>query len=297
MKQITAWCAGLLTLAVLSSSALADKFWGDGSPDWGAASPALFRFDTISGTVETTYTYSDWSWIMDVEYAPGNILYAVHNTTADVYDFKLAKVDASTGTVLSDTLLNTLTGTDYPTWNALQYYNGKLYGIENNSWGSGYSAGLKRGYVYETTLAGNGDPLSVTLGAYMGPAPDGALAYRNGTFYASDWKSDTSSWIKTSTDIMNTNFSGTVGTSPGGFIAGWDFENDGDLLGVSWNNDFNVYKIDLATGSETALYNLQSQLPGNLTMYGGLTIPEPSTIAQLGLAVLALLILRSRRAS
>jgi len=272
----------MILLLCLYSAASADIFWGSGSPGWGVASPALFKFDTGTGTVQTTYTYSTWSWIMDVEYAPGNVLYAVHNTTANSYSFSLAKINAATGVVISDTPLDNLTTVDSSMFNALEYQNGKLYGVEN--WSS------KRGYTYEITLDGSDDPVSAALGAYVGAAPDGALAYKDGVYYASDWKTDSSSRIMTSANIMTTNFSESGSTSPVGLIAGWDFETDGDMLGVSWYYDFNVYQINLTTGAATALYNLKSQLPSNLTMYSGLTdVPEPATMALLSLGGLALL--------
>jgi hypothetical protein len=294
MRRLT--FATVCVAAVLTAAtASADLFWGGGSPDWGVPGPALFQLDTATGTVGTTYVYSDWNWIMAAQYAPGNTLYVSHNTIGDEYAFKLARIDAATGAVLSDTPLSALTGTDYPQWNALEYLGGKLYGVENCSFGSGYTAGALRGYTYQVDLDVNGDPTSATLGAYVGGAPDGALAYRSGTWYASDWKTDTSSWIKKTTDIMNTDFTADVGTSPVGLIAGWDFESDGDMLGVSWYYDFNVYQIDPSTGAATALYNLGSQLPAQLTMFGALTAtPEPASAVLLGLGLVAGVLLRRR---
>ncbi|MFA6175481.1 MAG: PEP-CTERM sorting domain-containing protein, partial [Phycisphaerae bacterium] len=160
------------------------------------------------------------------------------------------------------------------------------------------SANSNRGHVYEVGLNGSGDPTSVTLGAYIGgyPAPDGALAYRDGVWYASDWRTDHSSWIAQTTDVINTNFTESVSTSPVGLIDGWDFEVDGDLLGVSWwantgipSDDFNVYKINPLTGSATALFNIKSQLPSNIESLSGLTaVPEPATMCLLGLGGLLL---------
>jgi hypothetical protein len=298
--------AAAVALLGFGGVAQADMFWGSASvkQSTSATGSVLFNLDTATGTVGTTYTYSDWNIIMDVTCAPGNTLYAVHNTTGSVanfYDFKLAKIDATTGAILSDTSLRTLTGMDQPQWNALEYYDGKLYAVEN-SWYEGSASYAQRGYIYEVGLDGSGDPTSVALGAYIGgyPAPDGALAFRNGTWYASDWKNDHSSWIKTTNDVMNTNFTANVGTSPIGLIDGWDFEADGDLLGVSWwantgtaSDDFNVYKIDPTTGNAVALYNLRSQLPSNIESLSGLSaapVPEPFTIllGALGLGVAGL---------
>ncbi len=313
MKRSMITMVSLVALMFTAGMASADQFWGSASvaPSTTNGGAILFELDTETGTVGTTLVYSDWNLILDATCAPGNILYVVHNTTgslANYYDFKLAKVNATTGAILSDTSVSTLTttillGSTNPEWNALEYHDGKLYAVEN-SWKEGSVDYDQRGYIYEVSLDGSGDPASVTLGAYIGgaPAPDGALAYKDGTWYASDWKTDHSSWIKTTTDIMNTNFTATVGTSPVGLIDGWDFEADGDLLGISWMangsgpsaDDFNVYKIDPVTGSATALFNIQSQLPVGINALSGLSaVPEPATMSLLALGGLALI--RRRR--
>jgi hypothetical protein len=287
MKKLITICAVATMMLVISSVAQADLFWGDGSPNYnsGNTGPALFQLDTATGTVGKTYTYSSWNWIMDVEYAPGGILYVSHNTTAVTDNMKIAKVDAATGTVLSDTSIAGFLGQTKSQVNALEFVNGKLYGVENATSGS-----TIRGYALEIGLDGSGDPIFATKGAYVGGAPDGALAYKDGIWYASDWKSNTSSWIKTTTDIMNTNFTAGVGTSPVGLFAGWDFDKTGNLLGVNWNGDFKVYQINLTTGVAASLgYDIKSQLPSQITMLGGLTTPEPATICLLGLGALSLI--------
>ena len=180
MKKLITICA---VLVLIAGMAQADLFWGSASVPWGSAGPVIFKLDTSTGTVGTTYTYSNWSYIMAATYAPGNILYAVHNNTgasADLYNFKLAKIDATTGTVLSDIPVANFSGTDYPQWNALEYNSGKLYAVENSTaaayhataypnWNG--SANSNRGHVYEVGLNGSGDPTSVTLGAYIGGYP------------------------------------------------------------------------------------------------------------------------------
>ena len=309
MRRFMIAALGVAAVLLTTGVASADMFWGSASvPQQTGTGSVLFKLDTATGIVGTTYAYSDWNIIMDVTCAPGNILYAVHNTPGtgndNFYNFKLAKVDAATGTILSDTSLRTLTGMDQPQWNAMEYNNGKLYAVEN-SWYTGSASYDKRGYIYEVGLNGSGDPTSATLGAYIGgyPAPDGALAYRDGTWYASDWRTDHSSWVAETADVMNTNFTENVSTSPVGLMDGWDFEADGDLLGVSWwantgtpSDDFNVYKINPLTGSATALFNIKSQLPSNIESLSGLSaVPAPGTLALLGIGGLGLLAYARRR--
>jgi hypothetical protein len=290
----------ILCVVVCAGGASADMFWGAASSEESANSstasnPVLFSLDTATGTVGTIYRFDTWRTILDVTWAPGNILYAVHSNTSDLNankTFMLARVNANNGAILSDTVINTLTGTDLPAWNALEYYNGDLYAVEN-SWRGGGTAEAQRGHVYDVDLNGSGDPISAALGAYIGgyPAPDGALAYHEGTWYASDWRDDAphaSSWIRTTTNITSGNFSAdgaSVNTEPIGYFDGWDFETDGDLLGVSWMASYgmNVYQIDLATGNPTALWDLRSQLPGDIISFSGLTAtPEPISMVMLG---------------
>ncbi len=293
-----------LTLAVaaavfVATQASADLFWGSAAPQWDGSNPVIFQFDTITGTVGTKYQYSDWMWIISVAAAPNNNLYAVHNTTADKYGFKLARIDASTGAVLSSKPLNSIVSSSGYDWNALHYHAGKLYAVENS--------GVNRGRVYEISLDSSGDPLSGVLGAYIGPVPDGALTFKDGLWYASDWRNNSSSYIQTTTNIASGTFAPLAGgpgyTTGVGLVDGWDFDSSGRLLAVSWSNqDFNVYNIDLPSGNATALYNLQSQLPSNLNRLTGLSapaapIPEPVFFqmgAMLGLGGLGLLRFRRR---
>ena len=213
----------------------------------------------------------------------GDYLYASHNTLSDPYNFQIAKINRATGAVLSDTYVKSWLGVSYSQVNALDWNGGNLYGVENST-----SYNSNRGRAVMVSIGSTGDPVGASYGAVVGGAPDGALEYDNGTWYASDWRTGSSSWIKKSTDIMGTNFAATNSTSGVGLVSGWEFDDAGHLLGVSWYYDFHVYDINLDTGVATSLgYDLRSQLPGNITMMGGLSevVPEPLTMLGVFLGV------------
>ena len=89
MKRSIIAVLGVSAVMFIAGMASADQFWGAASSEESANSstahdPVLFKLDTATGTVGTIYTYSDWRTILDVTYAPGNILYAVHSTTSDL---------------------------------------------------------------------------------------------------------------------------------------------------------------------------------------------------------------------
>ncbi len=307
-----------LSLVLSGSVASADLFWGTGSVDWyytGNRGAVIFQFDTTTGTVNKVYEYSQWKWLSAISVGPANSLYVAYNPFGSSHLIAgIARVDAATGNVLSTKPIKDLTGTDYPYWNSLHFLNGKLYGVENNGWGSGYTAGQQRGRIYEVTLDGAGNPVSATLGAFLGPVPDGALTYRHGVWYGSDWKTDASSNIKTGINAANTSevFSTLGSTSGVGSISGWDFTSAGDLLAVSYKpkaadptlDIYDVFKIDLPSGNATKLYNLNALNPGkfhsDIIWIGGLAaapIPEPVFFqmgALLGLGGLSMLRLRRR---
>ncbi len=287
MRYLGILAAVGMVLAVTATAGATGLMWGSASPDWnsGNLGPVIFMFDSATGSVNQTFQFGSWNWIMAVADS-GDYLYASHNTASDYGNMKIAKIDRTTGAILSDTAINGFLGTTYSQVNSLDYVGGTLYGVENCTWDTTY-----RGHAVGISLGAGGDPSGAVVGASIGAAPDGALDYHNGQWYASNWKSDSpaSSWIKTTGDIMNTDFSNTVATSGIGFVSGWEFDVNGSLLGVTWNyNNFHVYSFDLGTGAATDLgYNMKSQLPSNITMMGGMSevVPEPLTMAGLALGI------------
>jgi hypothetical protein len=280
-------------LGVIVGTAGATTMWGIGSPDWqyGASgpSPVVFSFDTLTGTISQTFTFSSENWMWTAGIADsGTYLYVAHNQydTAKsqlTHDFAIAKVDRATGAVLSDTRISGFLGQTYSQVNALDFKDGKLYAVENATSGSAL-----RGDALEIKLDVNGDPIGTTVGAYVGAYPDCGLDYHDGVWYATWWRTDNSSWVATSSDIMNTNFSSTMYTKPVGLIDGLEFDDSRNaFIAVSWyDTGLHVYSLD-GSWNTTSLYSLQSQLPGDITQLNGLSevVPEPLTMMGLTLGL------------
>ena len=310
--------AGLL-LSMGTTALAAVELWGTGSPDWGSGasgpSPVIFKFDTSTGTINTTFSFTtnNWMWASGVADS-GQYLYASHNTYdtvegyLDTHDFKIAKIDRTTGAVISDTSISGFLGQTYSQVNALDFKDGKLYAIENASSGS-----TLRGYAMEIGLDTLGDVNGATQGAYVGPYPDAGLDYHDGLWYATSWgypggSSQQGSLVYTSPNIMTTAFTQVgTGVTGIGMIDGWEFDNAGSLFGVSWYDaDYSamsVYDINTSTSQWTAtsLSDLSSQLPRSITNLNGLSdvIPEPGTIfvwGLLGLVAAGYGVWRRRRA-
>ena len=192
----------LLTIITIScvmlcmvSIAGAGELWGTGSPDWAYAasgpSPVIFKFDTATGVIGTTFSFGahNWMWISGLADS-GKYLYASHNIynlkteprSPDTHDFKIAKINRYTGAVLSDTSIAGFLGQTLSQVNALEFNDGRLYGVENATSGS-----TIRGYAMEILLDANGDVVGATKGAFVGPYPDCGLDYYNGVWYATSW--------------------------------------------------------------------------------------------------------------
>jgi hypothetical protein len=258
----------------------------------------IFKFDTSTGVVDSdvfTFEAENWMWISGFADSGGEYLYASHNTYdidessyLDTHDFKIAKIDRVTGAVLSDTSIAGFLGQTFSQVNALDFYDGKLYGVENATSGS-----IIRGYAMEILLDANGDVAGAALGAFVGPYPDCGLDFHDGLWYATSWgytpAKKEGSIVYTSPDIMNVNFT-QVGTGKSavqgiGMIDGWEFDQDGNLFAVSWYDPppvgdwiaTEVYSINLTTtgGTATFLYDLGAQLPATVTWLSGLSDVAP----------------------
>jgi hypothetical protein len=306
MKKLITICVVLCMVNVAG----AGELWGTGSPggddtpwnETSGASPVIFKLDTSTGTINTTFNFTtnNWMWINGIADS-GQYIYASHNTydTASGYsdyaDLKIAKINRTTGAVLSDTSISGFLGQTYSQVNALDFVNGKLYGVENATSGS-----TIRGYALDIGLNANGDVVGAATGAYVGPYPDCGLDYHDGLWYATSWGypgggSKEGSLVYTSPDIMNTAFTQVgTGVTGMGMIDGLEFDDAGNLFGVSWYGaDYSataVYGINTSTWAATSLYDLSSQLPSSIVSLDGLSdVPEPATMCLLGLGALSLI--------
>lgn len=279
-------------------SANATVMWGASAPEWGTGSPDIFKVDTSTGQVVTgsKWSYSGYNWIMGM-CDGGNYLYATADKDSDQGQMLVHKIDKSSGAILTSTNVADLLGTDYSHINALEYYDGKLYGVENCTWDATY-----RGNVIEMALDASGDVTAATAGAYVGLAPDGALDIWNGTAYASTWKSGGDpgeSWIATlgvgGLGNPGNSFDKTLFTTPAsGLMDGWQMYQ-GNLISVSWQNT-GLYQIDPATGSTTTLFSSMTGLTSGHSPAGlDRVIPEPGTCLLLGVGLGALVLIRRRR--
>ncbi|MBD3237920.1 MAG: PEP-CTERM sorting domain-containing protein [Candidatus Eisenbacteria bacterium] len=295
MRVLLALFAALL---LVGASANATIMWGASAPGWGTGSPDIYQVDTGTGQVVTgsKWSYSGYNWIMGM-CDGGSYLYATADLDSDQGQMLVHKIDKSSGAILTSTNVAGLLGTDYSHINALEYYDGKLYGVENCTWDETY-----RGNIIEMTLDASGDVTAATAGAYVGLAPDGALDIWGGTAYASTWKSGGDpgeSWIATLgvADLGDSgkNFDRTLYTTPAsGLMDGWQMYQ-GNLISVSWQNT-GLYQIDPTTGNTTTLFSSITGLTCGHSPAGlDRVIPEPGTYLLLGLGLGSLVLIRRRR--
>ena len=292
MKKLLTILAVVGLILVGSSPAGAGELWGTGSPDWGSGangpSPVIFKFDTSTGSISMTFRFenSNWMWISGLADS-GKYLYASHNTYntdpetyLDTHDFKIAKINRYTGEFISETSIAGFLGQMLSQVNALDFHDGRLYGVENAT-----SESTIRGYAIEILLDPNGNVFGATLGAYIGPYPDAGLDFHDGLWYATSWghtptPKKQGSIVYTSPNIMSTPFT-QVGTGDSavqgiGMIDGWEFDEDGNLFAVSWYDPSDwvateVYSINMSTRQATFLYDLSPQLPPSIISLDGLS--------------------------
>lgn len=294
MSKILTVLSILGLIVVCSSVGVAQVLWGTGSPDWGSGasgpSPVIGQFNTASGTIIKSYSFSgnNWMWISGLADS-GRFLYASHNTyninpssSMDTHDFKIAKIDRYTGAVLSDVSIAGYLGQTWSQVNALDFHSGNLYGVENLSWPD---PNPYRGYAMEITLNAAGDVIGAARGAFVGPYPDCGLDFYDGLWYATSWGYSgppkmEGSIVYTSPDIMNTPFIQVgSGATPGvkgiGMIDGWEFDKTGRLFAVTWYpapfSATAVYEINPATMTASLLYDLSPQLPESIISLDGLS--------------------------
>ena len=85
MKKLITIITIICVMLCMVSVAGAGELWGTGSPDWGygasGPSPVIFKFDTSTGIISTTFSFEtyNWMWISGLADS-GKYLYASHNT-------------------------------------------------------------------------------------------------------------------------------------------------------------------------------------------------------------------------
>lgn len=295
MRRIAVFMA---TLLLAATAAQASVMWASSSPGWGTSGPEIFQLDTGTGQVVagSKWAYSEYNWIMDVADA-GDYLYASMDLMSAQGNMAIAKISRSSGTILSTTYVSSLLGTSYSHINALEMVDGKLYGVENSTWDDTY-----RGNVIEMALDAAGDVMSASVGAFVGIAPDGALDFVNGTFYASSWKSGGNpgeSWIATigAADVgdASKSFAHDIYTTPAkGLMSGWQYHN-GEFVSVSWQNN-GLYGIDPVTGvTETKISSISGLSSGQTLSGLDRVIPEPTSFLLIGVGLVSVVLLRRRR--
>lgn len=290
MKRTLIILSVLVLILVGNNAASAAQLWGTGSPAWGSGSsgpsPVIFMFETSTGQINRTTTFDSYNWMWISGLADGGkYLYASHNTyntdpltNRDTHDFKIAKINKSTGAVLSDTSVAAFLDQDLSQVNALDFHEGRLYAVENATSGS-----TIRGYAVQVLLDLDGDVIGAIKGAYVGDYPDCGLDFHNGLWYATSWGYTPGglegSIVYTSPDIMTTSFT-QVGTGNSavegmGMINGWEFDDGGNLFAVTWysvpNSATAVYRINTTTWQATLLNDLASQLPTTIISLDGLS--------------------------
>lgn len=286
----------ILLFFLLSGVAQAVTMWASASSTTSAESE-IFKLDTSTGKVVAG---SKWSYTGNYggsAVAPmsiadsGDYLYGAgiwySNYSA------IQKLDRTTGASLgSQQFVGGWNQYSFAHLNALEYANGKLYAVDNTTVG----ANSHRGHVIEMTLDASGDVDTVSVGAYIGAAPDGALEYREGNFYASSWKSGgdpgVSSIMKIdAADIGDStkSFTELSSTTPAsGLMDGWQFDSNGDLIAVSWQND-GLYSINPTTGGTTTVASSINGVSSGYDMSGlDAVVPEPTTWLLFGTGLLGL---------
>lgn len=277
--------AGLILLGSSPAGAAPGVvMWGVGNPAGTVSgqSPVIFKFDSSLGDLPTvTFGFDALNWMSIKGLADsGKYLYASQNTYDNPSEFRIAKIDRSTGAALTSTSIFGWLGQTNSQVIALKIKDGKLYGVENAM----SSGSTLRGYAIEIHLNASGDVIGATPGAYIGPSPDGALTFYDGLWYATSHGLqpngvDGGSVIFTSPNIMTTAFTqvGSGNSAVVGIISicGWEFDNAGSLLAVESNNATQVFTIDLPTRQATQRFNL-SLLP-NVTSLDALSDYYPDT--------------------
>ena len=261
----------LAMVVMVSGIASADVLWGTshGTGGFGTGG-SIWTYDTSSKTIDVKATYesSTLSAFGDIAVSTGGDVYVTYYGD-DGFD-KLAKVDTATWTF---DWIQDLGGSDDQV-NALEFIDGELYGVT----GGGIDA-----VVQKFTLTGSG--ATVTDIGKVGTNSDGDLTKDpvTGNIYYTSWES-------TATQLNTLDLT-TPSETMVGFITGGQNGVAGlvaDSSGTLWGG--NYYENKLYTiNKTTAVASYYDDLDGVGTVTGLSVVPEPATMALLGLGGLALI--------
>jgi hypothetical protein len=246
----------------------------------------IFTVDTDTGAVSIKATYSSSTMIAfgDIAVRGTNDNPEIYVTYAVGFDHgfdKLAKVNPSTWAF--DWVQDL--GDNSNQVNALEFINGKLYGVT----GGGIAANL-----LEFTLTGSG--ATVTNLGSLGINSDGDITRYPGNankFFYSTWETGSTSELNVATFSPVGKTGKEISTSSG--WAGLVYEN-GNLWGGSYW-DQKLYTLDWNTGNAThtatLVYDLSTDLGGGIT--GLSMVPIPGALWLFGSGLLGLGLLGRRR--
>ncbi|MBN2582483.1 MAG: PEP-CTERM sorting domain-containing protein [Planctomycetes bacterium] len=263
------WIVSLVAVLAASTPAGADTLWGTSHASAGFwQGGSIWTYDTVSNVldVKATYTTATLLAFGDIAVnAAGDVYVTFYGQ--DGFD-QLAKVNTTTwGFDWVQDL-----GGSADQINALEFIGDDLYGVT----GGGIDARVRR-----FSLTGSG--ATVTDIGKIGINSDGDLTRDpdTGTVYYTSWESSASQLNTVDLTVPSETKVAFITGGQNGW-AGMVFGGDGTLWAGNYYEN-KLYTIDKATGVATYFDGLDGV--GTVT---GLSVPEPATMALVGLGLAAL---------